>query len=273
MIDIRTYSMYEPLVIAALHLPPFPASGHPEARSVAEIIEFALRNTSYAVQAGVPALYLQDLGDHPWGKQIQPHTLASMSVVGAEIRREHPELMLGVCLMGHGSREPIAIAQALNAQFVRLKVYVGAMVKAEGILEGCAHEAITYRSACRADGIAIFADIYDRTGIPLAGSSLVETARMAVTFGRADGLILTGGSFTESLSMLENIREANFGVPLLLGGGANQLNIKQALEFADGVIVSSSFKHQSGWTRESLFSDWDPVKISRFMEAVDQVNR
>jgi len=33
-----------------------------------------------------------------------------------------------------------------GAQFVRLKVYVGAMVKAEGILEGLAYAAIQYRA-------------------------------------------------------------------------------------------------------------------------------
>ena len=129
---IADYARENPLVIAALHLPPFPASGHPDALQVPEIIEYALRNTSYAVEAGVPALYLQDLGDHPWGRQVQPYTLAAMSVVGAEVRSAFPNLLLGICLMAHGAREPLAIAQAIEAQFVRIKVYVGAMVKPRG---------------------------------------------------------------------------------------------------------------------------------------------
>src|SRR5659263_770247 len=99
-----------------------------------------------AVKAGITGMYLQDLGDHPVSRPIPPHIVAGVAVIGAAIRAEFPQLNLGTCLMGHGAREPIAIAQAINAQFVRLKVYVGTMVKAEGIVEGCASEAIQYLS-------------------------------------------------------------------------------------------------------------------------------
>lgn len=256
-------------VIAALHLPPFPASGHPRAQSLDLIVAYALRNASHAVEAGVPALYLQDLGDHPWGREVQPHTIAMMSVVAAEVRREFPSLLLGICLMAHGAREPLAIAQAVGAQFVRIKVYVGGMVKAEGILQGCAYEAISYRQSCGAQEIAILADVHDRTGAPIAEMPLIEAARMAATFGRADGLVLTGGSFEESYRMLEEVRSANLDVPLYLGGGASIEKIKQAYQVADGVIVSSTFKPLTGWHPDALSADWDPQRIKEFMGAVN----
>ncbi len=193
----------KPLVIAALHLPAFPASRHPDAKPLAAIFDYAVRNISRAVEAGVGAVYLQDLGETPHAPAPQPHTIAGMAALGALVRREFPELPLGICLIGHGAREPLAIAQAIGAQFVRLKVYVGAMVKAEGILEGCAYEAIQYRSAVQAEEIAILADVYDRTGAPLGRMPLVEEARQAATFGRADGLVLTGQSVDELLAMLD----------------------------------------------------------------------
>ncbi|HLF02804.1 MAG TPA: BtpA/SgcQ family protein, partial [Anaerolineales bacterium] len=168
-------------VIAALHLPPFPASANPDAQSITVITEYAIRNTHYAVKAGVRALYLQDLGDYPVAPTVRPHTVAGVTAVGAALRREFPDLLLGVCLMSHGAREPLAIAQAIGAQFVRLKVYVGAMVKAEGVLQGCAHEAIQYRAQIKADDIAILADVYDRTGEPLGRMPLAEEARQAAT--------------------------------------------------------------------------------------------
>jgi uncharacterized protein len=108
---------------------------------------------------------------------------------------------------------------------VRLKVYVGVMVKAEGLLEGLAYEAIHYRAEIGAQDIAILADVYDRTGQPLGRMPLVDEARQAAVFGRADGLILTGSSMDESLEMLEEVRRAELGVPLLLGGGATADNI------------------------------------------------
>jgi hypothetical protein len=266
--SLKQFNASNPLIVAALHLPPFPASTHPDARSVSAILEYGLRNTGYAVRAGIPALYLQDIGDYPWSPTVQPHTIATMSVVGAAIRREFPELYLGVCLMSHGARETLAIAQAIEAQFVRLKVYTGAMVKAEGIVQACAYEAITYRDQIHAGHIAILADLYDRSGVPLGPLPLAETATQAAVFGRADGLILTGHSFADSLKILDEVRGTNVGVPLLLGGSATPENIAQALDYADGVIVSTALKPVSGWSHAGLASDWDESRCKALMDAV-----
>lgn len=256
-----------PKVIAALHLPPFPGSNHPDRRSLAEIREYTLRNVDAAVKAGVTGLYLQDLGDHPVAPGVPTHSLAGLTAIGAIVREAFPELTLGVCFMSHGAREPLAAAQAIGAQFVRLKVYVGVMVKAEGLLQGCAYEAIQYRAQIGAEDVAILADIYDRTGAPLGPMPLLEEARSAVTFGRADGLVLTGLSFDESISMLREVRQGNLPVPLCIGGGVNEKNVGQALQVADTVIVSTAFKPVGGWTRESLQADWAPAKMNAFMRA------
>jgi membrane complex biogenesis BtpA family protein len=233
-------------------------------------MDYALRNTDKAVRAGVSALYIQDLGDYPWAPSIQPQTVAVLSVVAAALRREFPELTLGICTMSHGAREPLAIAQASGANFVRLKVYIGAMVNAEGVIEGQAHEAISYRSQISARDIVILADVYDRTGVPLGSTSLKDAATQAAVFGRADGLILTGHAFKESLEMLSTVKGLDLDIPLLLGGGANADNIVRALAIADGVIVSSAFKPEGGWTHAGIAQDWDEEQIKAFMEVVDR---
>lgn len=261
------FTKERPAIIGALHLPPMSASQHPSALRVQAITDFALRNAEKAVKAGMPALYLQDLGDFPLSLEPQPHTIATLSVVGAAIRKEFPSIVLGVCMMSHAAKEPLAIAQAIQAQFVRIKVYVGAMVKAEGVIEGCAYEAIQYRSKIEAEDILILADVYDRTGQPLGRMPLVEEARQAAVFGRADGLVLTGMSFEESMKMLSTVRAANLDTPLLLGGGANKDNIADVLKVADGVIVSSAFKSVSGWTKEALLAEWETHRIEVFMQA------
>ena len=257
-----------PLIVAALHLPPFVPSIHPQAKPLSEILDYAVRNASYAVRAGIPALYIQDMGDYPWAPVVQPHSIAMMSVIGAALRKEFPSLYLGVCLMSPGAREPIAIAQATGAQFVRLKVYIGAMVKSEGIVQGCAYEAVTYRALAKAEDISIMADVYDRSGEALGRLPLAQAANYAAVFGRADGLILTGHSYGESLEMLDEVRAAQLGVPLLLGGSATPDNIAQALKRADGVIVSTALKPVGEWSHEGLASDWDPDRCMALMDAV-----
>lgn len=263
---MTSHQFPQPPVIAALHLPAFPASGHPDARPLAEIRDFALRNVDKAVNAGVRGVYLQDLGDYPVPRSIAPYTVAGMAVIGAALRSAFPELTLGVCLMAHGAREPLAVAEAIGAQFVRLKVYVGAMVKAEGLLEGCAADAVRYRRQIGAEQIAIFADVYDRTGEPLGRMSLGEESRQAAVFGRADALVLTGKNYRESLEMVREVRLQQPTIPLWIGGGVDASNVGEALSLASGVIVGSAFKTLSGFTRESMGADWDAGRLHEFMQ-------
>jgi predicted TIM-barrel enzyme len=190
-------------------------------------------------------------------------------VIGAAVRQAFPQLHLGICLLGHSAREPLAIAQAIGAQSVRLKVYVGAMVKADGVLEGLAYEAIHYRREIGAEDIAILADVYDRTGEPLGRMPLEEEARQAALFGRADALVLTGHSFAETQEMVAQVRRAKLEKPLFIGGGVDAKNVRQALASADGVIISSAFKPIAGWSRQSLLSDWDSGKMVEIMQQVN----
>ncbi len=259
-----------PRIIAALHLPPFPGSTNSERKTLSEISNFALRNVENAVKAGVDAIILQDLGEHPFSKDIQPYITASITAVGAKVRANFPDLDLGISLLGNSAKEPLAIAQAIGASFIRLKVYVGAMVKAEGIIEGCAAEAIQYRHQINADQIAILADVYDRTGIPLGRQPLVEEVRHAYVFGLADAIILTGSNFKETMSMIDQIKTSDITPPIVIGGGVNKSNVASAFEAADSVIVSSAFKPQSGFTRESINMDWDLEKMTAFVKAAKQ---
>jgi membrane complex biogenesis BtpA family protein len=269
MNDIKLFGRDQPTIIAALHLAPSLASRLPTAVPIDQAIELALGNVDKAVRGGVKALYIQDLNDMPYAPVIQPHSVAYLSVVGAAIREEFPDLALGICMMSHGGKEPIAVAQAIGAQFVRIKVYTGAMIKAEGILQGCAYEAITYRRQIGAENIVILADVYDRTGKPLGEMPLAEAARSVSVYNKADGMIITGLHFDESIKMLQEVQKENFGIPILLGGGAKAENIKEALQFCDGAIVSSCFKPITGWTNESVIADWDFNRIAAFMDAVN----
>jgi len=258
-------------IIAALHLPPMLSAAQADGLPIKDVIAHARRNAAIALENGVDGLYIQDIGDHPHATTIQPHTIARVTAVGCALREAFPDAVLGVCLMAHGAQGPLAVAQAMEADFVRLKVYVGAMVKAEGMLEGCAYEAIQYRASIGAQHIRILADIYDRTGIPLAPAPLAEAARQAVVFGRADGLILTGRSFSETLEMISEVRRSKLPIPLLIGGGVGVENVAEALRTADGLIVSTALKKISEWSAQALWSDWDVDKVKAFLNAAGEV--
>ena len=70
--------------------------------------------------------------------------------------------------------------------------------------------------------------------------------------------------------MLKEVRGADLGVPLLLGGGVKTENVGEALALADGAIVSTSFKPTGTWTESGIAEEWDEGLITAFMAAVNQ---
>lgn len=206
-----------------------------------ELLQRALADAQAYAQAGFDALMIQNVGDLPVATQVGPETVAWLTVLGSAIRAT-VALPIGVCVLKNDGCAALAIAQAIDADFVRVKVWVGVMVGAEGIVQGCAREVLRYRRAIGAEEIAVFADVHDRTGVPLAGLSLEETAHEAIWFGKADGLVITGRDATETVDWLQRVKRIEPDVPIWAGGGATPKNIGGFFEVADGVIVATATK-------------------------------
>ncbi len=82
-----------PLVIAALHLPDFQRSPRP---SVAWLEDYVLTNVRVFAEAGIPWVKLQDATRT--AGPASPETLALMASLGRMIRREYPDLGLGIII-------------------------------------------------------------------------------------------------------------------------------------------------------------------------------
>lgn len=255
----------EPAVIGALHLPDL---GVARATSMAFLEDYVLANAGVFSNAGITSLMLQDQT-----RQVGPATAATLSitaVLGRLIRREFPALDLGIIVQAHDAVAPLAIAHAAGASFVRLKVFVGAAMTMEGPRHALAVEARTYRHALRRDDIAILADVFDRTSVPMLDVPPEEAALGAVKLG-ADGLILTGASFTDSMQRVEKAKSVGIRQPIFVGGGVTEKNVVEALAVADGVIVSTALMRDGDDDRDVL--RWDAGKTARFMDRVRAVTR
>jgi uncharacterized protein len=249
-----------PRVIAALHLPdPVRQPG----LSMAYLEDYVLANAGVFADAGIPAIKLQDqtrcIGP------ASPLTIATMAALGRLLRKEYPQVTLGIILQAHDGEGPLVVARASGASFVRLKVFVGSVGGAEGPKYGLAVTARACRVAIGATDVAIHADVHDRTTIPSDGASLEQSAEWAVSMG-ADSLVLTGSSFADSLDRIRRVRAAGIKVPVLLGGGVTTANVTEALASADGVVVSTALMLKDG---ARLGPDiWDIDQCRRFMDAV-----
>ena len=224
----------KPCLIASLHLPDLALARH---TTMAELEDYVLSNAAVFVEGGIPAIMLQDMTRVP--DKASAEVLAIMGALGRGLRLEFPDLVLGIIMRAHDPAAALAVAHAVGASFVRIKVYVGGVMSAEGPRDGLAVEARAYRHQLRRDDIAILADVHDRMSVPRSSETHETSALWAQQLG-ADGLIVTGADFDDTIGRVRATRAAGVRIPILIGGGVTDANVAAALGVADGAIVSTS---------------------------------
>ena len=248
-----------PRIIAALHLPD--PVREPDV-SMGYLEDYVLANAGVFAAAGFPAIKLQDQTRCAGPASI--HTIATMASLGRMLRREYPQVELGIILQAHDGEGPLAVARACGASFVRLKVFVGTVSGAEGPKNGLGVIARTYRQQIGAQDVAIHADVHDRTTLPIDGASLEQTAQWAESMG-ADSLVITGSSFADSLKRIRAVRDAGVKRPVILGGGVMAQNVGEALLHADAVVVSTALMSKPSGRKSPVI--WDIDICRQFMDA------
>jgi membrane complex biogenesis BtpA family protein len=247
--------------IGVIHVPPFPTSLRKNRWDFEDNIKYCVESAKVIQQAGFSSLMIQNVGDEPVHLQASQETIAYMSIIGREVKKAI-DIPMGICLLDHDGKAPIAIAKACGADYVRIKTYVGTMVKMTGTLNGCYYEAARYRRDIRAENIDIFADIFDREGYPIGATNLEEMAHFAVYSCMADGLIITGRSTAQTIEMVNSVKKEN--VSILIGGGVSVQNIGQLSRISNGYIIGTCLKTDPADDFSSISGD----KCKEFIDAL-----
>lgn len=250
----------EPIIIGVVHLPLY--GRNDPSKSIAEIEDYVLTNLHVFYDNGIQSLFIQD--ENPNDGSAEPETVALLASLGRLARTEMPQIDLGFINQSNDGIASIAAAQAAGANFVRIKVFSGAMLKAEGVMQGCGVESVKYRTQIGSK-VKIFADAHDREGFPLKDIPIEAIAGWVSRAG-ADGIILTGKSYEETLDYLRRVDKLNLHKPLIVGGSVTEENIHEVLSLADGAIVSSSLMLDKDIPGSQLH--WDKEKVRRFVEKV-----
>jgi len=247
-----------------LHLPPLPGSPR-RAASLEAVESQAISEARLLAGGGFDAAILENFGDAPFFKDdVEAVTVAAMSRLAAAVRREAPELDLGVNVLRNDAASALVVATASGAAFIRVNVHVGATATDQGIVEGRAAETLRLRAALGAS-VAIWADVHVKHGRPLSHETIEAEAEDAVRRGLADALIVSGAGTGKRASVddLRKLRELDLGVPLYVGSGVDAGTVSSLLELADGVIVGTALK-RGGVTTAPL----DPERVKRFAGVV-----
>ena len=252
-------------VVGMVQLGALPGGSRYRGGAIGPLLGAALADAEMLGKQGIDALMVQNLGDIPVAHRVTEVQVAWMTRIASEVRAA-ARIPVGLNLLENDAEAMMAVASAAGADFVRIKVFVGAMMTPFGIETAQAHAAIKARNSWDADHVAIFADVHDRTGNPIASGGFAEDLDFAVRLGGADGLVLTGKSYAETLAFIKTARSKLGPIPILVGGGVSAGNFAEVAAVADGVIVSSSLK-SSG----DAFGKFDPGKVKAFMDEARRV--
>lgn len=255
------------VVIGVIHSKPLPGSPGYDGESLDDIYAFAVAEAERYARGGVHGLIVENHGDIPFSKpdDLGPETAATMAVMTRHVRQA-VSLPVGVNVLANGAEQAIAIAQAADAQFIRVNQWVNAYVANEGIIEGPAAKVTRYRAWLRATQIKIFTDVHVKHGShAIVGDRTIEEMTRDAEFFNADAVIATGQR-TGDAAQTDEVRTIGNAthLPLLIGSGVTQDNVGELFKVAQGVIVASSLKEEGVW--------WTPVseaKVRAFMDVVD----
>lgn len=249
-------------VIGMVHLLPLPGSSAYRGDGLNPILKRAVTEARTLADGGVDAILIQNTGDGPFALDGEPQTIAYMSVIGAALRREI-QCPVGINILMIGAVPALAVAHAIDASFVRIKVYHEAVVTPAGVLTGAARQALAFRRYIGAEHIAIAADVYQRGSRPLHDIPIAVAAGWAWHIGRADALVVAGDTVEDSLARIQQIKAALPNAVVLAGGGTTADNVGRFLAICDGVIVGASIK-----TGGQIGGMVDPARLADYMQAV-----
>jgi uncharacterized protein len=227
-------------VFGVVQPPALPGSPNWTDSTIEQAIEIVRADVKRLATGGINSVVVQNLWDGPTKSPAAPSTVAAMAVIVRAVR-EACSGLVGVCLDVNDGPASLAVAAAGGADFVRIKVLVGTMLKSAGLVTGCAAEIAEARRRPGMPRIAVLADVHDRSGVPLGGVGLADDVEGALWSG-ADALVITGRSPQQTVEMIAAVRPLTAATPLIVGGGTNPDNMRDVLPHADGVIAGVYLK-------------------------------
>lgn len=206
------------------------------------VYEQAVADALTLEKGGVSALIVENQNDVPFSVKLSPEQFAALAAVASRVR-EKVSIPVGIDAAFCDWQAAMAIAVAVQADFIRVPVFVDTVMTSSGRIDPCCLELVRYRSQLNAGGVLLLCDVQVKHSymlmpqIPIAAS-----AKMAEQSG-ADAIIVTGTTTGEA-TPVDIIREVKKSVriPVLAGSGFNAGNAAEQLPFIDGAIVGSALK-------------------------------
>lgn len=256
-----------PHLVGMIHLKALPGSPG-FTGSIDSLLGTALDEASLLVDAGFPALIVENFNDVPFFADTVPaETVASMTRITDALVRE-TGVPIGVNVLRNDAMAALGIAAATGAPFIRVNILSGVMYTDQGPIVGRAAEVMRKRAELGAD-IEVWADVLVKHATPPPGMDARQATEDTLERGLADALIVSGSGtgHAPDLERLKMVREAaGPNTRIAVGSGAEPASFEDLAAHADTLIVGS-FTKVDGQASNPL----DPGRVAAAVDAARSI--
>lgn len=233
------------LIIGLVHLCPLPGTPFYTQGDLQKSIDKALYDAKALLDGGADGCLIQSVD------RVYPNTddtdyarVAGISVVTSKVRDlVGPEFIIGAQLMWNCITPSIAACKAAGANFTRCSALVGSVDSSFGRIEANPLKVQEYIQKINAQDVELLAEIsgYHHVG-EYNKTALQQLASSAKTVGaKAVEVMAKDEAFNNQL--VQDIKQAQPLLPVILGGGTDLENCARRLSLADGALVGSCFEN------------------------------
>jgi membrane complex biogenesis BtpA family protein len=229
------------LVIGMVHCLALP--GTPDfCGDMKKVIDQAANDAIILEKSGMDAIIIENMGDNIFGVNLDIEQSCALAAISA-IVAQNVNIPIGIDAAMNDYATALSVAKAIDADFIRVPVFVDTVEFFGGIIKPCAREAMKFRKNLGAENVKILADIQVKhTHMVLTHVSIEDSAKAAESCG-ADAIIVTGTHIgvETPIDIIKRVKKVT-KIPVIAGSGVKTSNIKEQLSIADGAIVGSSLK-------------------------------
>jgi uncharacterized protein len=230
-------------IIGMIHLPA--TISYDDWLGLDEFIAKAKYDLKALEDGGASAALIENDSDSPCQLKGTADVVAPMAIVAHELVKI-AKIPLGIEVLLNDPCASLSIAKTCGLEFIRTDYFVDAMTrKGYGKMEINPKNIIDYKNKIKANNIKIYADIQVKYATMLDKNKTIASSVIEAINNGADGIIITGTT-TGVEPCIQDIKEAketaDNKVPIIIGSGFLNKNVKKMFQYADWAIVGSSIK-------------------------------
>ncbi|NPV69210.1 MAG: BtpA/SgcQ family protein [Firmicutes bacterium] len=249
-------------IIGLVHLPPLPGAPKFEAGTrMKDLVKTAVKDAKALKEAGFDAMIFANEGDYPYSNPVGLETVAAYARIATEVI-DKVKMPYGVgCLID--PKATFALARALDAQFVRTYMS-GVFASLFGLEVFNPGDIARYIKSIDAGSIPMFLNLTPHAGTSLDKREFLSLIDGALFMLGPEVVLMPGprAGLPPDLALLKEAKKRYPKVKIMVSSGVTPANVKEALEYGDGILVGTNVK-VDGY----IFNPIDPARCEALMKA------